>query len=92
MTAEPRYTFDAYYPDGSPRRYVGQWRPPRDDAERIAGYRTALGCYIPTYRVAEFEAWYATGRFDRALYAGDEAEVAAHERAPLDMTANLRGA
>ncbi len=60
------YTFEAYRPDGTPRRYVGLWRPPFDQAP--------VPAYVPTYLTQPFELW-MRGEYDRPLYELEEGEA-----------------
>jgi hypothetical protein len=59
-----KLSFDPYNQDGSPRRYVGMFRPTLDEAKMIdpmKGYRSMGG--HPQF----YEEWYH-GDFDRPLY------------------------
>lgn len=57
-----RYTFEAHRPDGSPRRYVGLWRPPFDMVPPE---------YVPTYLAQQRDEW-MRGAYDRPLYEEDD--------------------
>lgn len=60
----PRYTFEATFPDGSPRRYVGLYRPPFDEWFARPGNPSPLWYHVSAAR----DRW-MTGEADRPLYA-----------------------
>lgn len=62
------YTFEPLKDDGSPRKYVGLWKPPLEEC--LESWH--LSYHIPQVR----NAWVA-GSFDKALYEDDAEQVAA---------------
>lgn len=71
-----RYTFEATFEDGSPRRYVGMYRPPcptlnGGEAALVAILQTGLAINI---RPEELHARWLDGVLDRPLYAVEEDE------------------
>lgn len=70
--ADPHFTFEPRFPDGSPRRLAGTWRPPWLDV--IALPRTSTN-YPVAYNADRPEMW-MKGEFDHPLYyvEGDEAD------------------
>ena len=64
-----RFTFEPYFPHhGGPRRFVGMWRPPWDEAFPLLVQN--MISWVP----AEVQQRYLLGETDRPLYAleGDE--------------------
>lgn len=63
-----RFTFEPTFADGTPRRYVGLYRPTYEMAaadDRMKGYRSSG----PSF----FDEWYK-GHFDRPLYVVEDGE------------------
>ena len=67
----PRFTFDATFSDGSPRRLAGTWRPPWSDI-RNADVRTSTGEHV-FYNDNRGEMW-REGQFDHPIYHLEEGE------------------
>lgn len=66
--------FQAYAPDGSPRLFVGMFRPPLSEVD-WAAYCDARHIY--SYTADEPRNAWLRGAFDRALYADLGDKVAA---------------
>lgn len=67
-----RFTFESTFPDGSPRRFVGMHRPPPFP---FTCYVMLEGGHI-VRSAEELSSIYASGRFDRPLYAIEDDELA----------------
>ncbi len=63
-----KYTFEAYKEDGSPRKWIGTFRPPRF---RPQGY-VFCTCNVTLQTTQQMEDHYQMGHFDSPLYEDDE--------------------
>ena len=75
------FTFESRFPDGSPRRFAGTWRPTRDEAEEIlaamtSDERNAFYTSYPSHWGDFTDYALHLGRFDRPIYHVEEFERA----------------
>jgi hypothetical protein len=73
----PLFTFEAVFPDGSPRRWAGTWRPPHEDAERLYD-ETPHEQLITSMKHGDYASFadknWHHGTFDRPIYFIEESE------------------
>lgn len=78
--SEVRFTYEPFFPDGSPRRFAGVWRPTLEKARAILDEMTAdeFNSFTTSYPsgYGSFGVYgLQMGRFDRNLYHLEEGEV-----------------
>lgn len=80
-------TFEATYPDGRPRKFVGMHRPAMT-LNSVAGYiQCSCGTIIQT--VQQYREHWQSGHFDWAMYADDEGDFEVSEVELLDKIRKL---
>ena len=60
-----KYTFEPYKEDGSPRKWVGTFRPPHDEIYEEIKKSGQLYRYVVGYEII---IPYMSGNFDKSLY------------------------
>ena len=63
-----KYTFEPYKEDGSPRKWVGTFRPPKEEIFDMIKNSGQVYRYMQGYEIV---IPYDSGQFDKPLYEDD---------------------